>query len=105
MPYTPQAPAPASCLDRPITEAEIEVALQKLHNDRSGALLGYTSELLRYARLVPTDADPAPERLLLPCLRMLFNMAFSLGTVPQPWKSSLVTATFKRGDATDTANY
>ena len=104
-PHTPQPPAPASCLDQPITEAEIEVALQKLHNGRSGALLGYTSELLRYAKLVPTDADPAPEHLLLPCLQMLFNTAFSSGTVPQSWKTSLVTPIFKRGDATDTANY
>ena len=49
MPHTPQPPPPASSLDQPITQAEIEVALQKLHNGRSGALLGYTSELLRYA--------------------------------------------------------
>ena len=104
-PHTPQPPAPASCLDQLITEAEIEVALQKLHNGRSGALLGYTSELLRYAKLVPTDADPAPEHLLLPCLQMHFNTAFSSGTVPQSWKTSLVTPIFKRGDATDTANY
>ena len=65
-PHTPQPPAPASCLDQLITEAEIEVALQKLHNGRFGAL-GYTSKLLRYAKMVPTDADPAPEHLLLPC--------------------------------------
>ena len=105
MPHTPQPPPPASSLDQPITQAEIEVALQKLHNGRSGALLGYTSELLRYAQLVPTDADPAPQHLLLPCLHMLLNTAFSSGTVPQSWKTSLVTPVFKRGDATDTANY
>ena len=29
-------------------------------------LLGYTSELLRYAKLVPIDADPALEQILLP---------------------------------------
>ena len=56
-----------------------------MHNGRSGALLDYTSELLRYAKLVPTHADPVPEHLLLPCLYMLFNMAFSLNTVPQSW--------------------
>lgn len=103
--HTPQPPTLATCLNQPITAAEIEVALQRLHNGRSGPLLGYTSELLRYAKLVPTDADPAPEHLLLPCLQMLFNTAFSLGTVPQSWKTSLVTPIFKRGDATDTANY
>ena len=105
MPHTFQLPTPTSSLDQPITQAEIEVALQKLHNGRSGALLGYTSELLRYAQLVPTNADPAPQHLLLPCLNMLLNTAFSSGTVPQSWKTLLVTPVFKRGDATDTANY
>ncbi len=103
-PHTPQPPAPATSLDQPITEAEIEVALQKLHNGRSGALLGYTSEL-RYAQLAPTDEDPAPAHLLAPCLRVLLNTAFSTGKVPQSWKTSLVTPIFKKGDATDTANY
>ena len=105
LPHTPQPPAPATSLDQPLTHAEIEVALQKLHNGRSGALLGYTSELLRYAKLTATDEDPAPEHLLVPCLQLLFNTAFSTGSVPQSWKTSLVTPIFKKGDATDTANY
>ncbi|DBB05821.1 TPA: hypothetical protein ACH3X3_009834 [Trebouxia sp. C0006] len=105
LPHTPQPPAPATSLDQPLTQAEIEVALQKLHNGRSGALLGYTSELLRYAKLTATDEDPAPEHLLVPCLQLLFNTAFSTGSVPQSWKTSLVTPIFKKGDATDTANY
>jgi hypothetical protein len=32
LPHTPQPPAPAVSLDQPLTQAEIEVALQKLHN-------------------------------------------------------------------------
>ena len=36
---------------------------------------------------------------------MLFSTAFSLATVPQSWKTPLVTPVFKRGGATDTANY
>ena len=38
---------------------------------------------------------------------MLLNTAFSSGTVlmPQSCKASLVAPIFKRGDATDTANY
>ena len=36
---------------------------------------------------------------------MLLNTAFSSGTLPQSWKTSLVMPVFKRGDATDTANY
>jgi len=105
LPPTLQPPAPAASLDQPLAQAEIEVALQKLHNGRSGALLGYTSELLRYAKLTATDEDPAPEHLLVPCLQLLFNTAFSTGSVPQSWKASLVTPIFKKGVATDTANY
>ena len=104
-PHTAQPPTPAVSLNRPLSLAEIELALQQLHNGRSGALLGYSSELLRYARLSPSDDDPAPANLLLPCLHLLFNIAFSTGSVPQSWKTSLVTPVFKKGDATDTSNY
>lgn len=40
-PHTPHPPMPA----------EVEAALQRLQNGRSGAMLGYTSGLLRYAKL------------------------------------------------------
>jgi len=115
----PPPPAPAHSLNQPLTLAEIEVGLQRLHNGRSGALHGYTSELLRYAKLVATPDDPAPApahllapcllvspaHLLAPCLLVLFNAAFSTRQVPKSWKTSLVTLVFKHGDATDTANY
>ena len=104
-PHTAQPPVPASSLNRPLTLSEVEIALQNLHNGRSPAMLGYTSELLRYAKLSATPEDPAPAHLLAPCLLVLFNAAFSAGQVPQSWKSSLVTPIFKKGDATDTANY
>ena len=104
-PHTPQPPVPADSLNQPLTLAEVEAALQRLHNGRSGAMLGYTSELLRYAKLAATPEDPAPAHLLAPCLLVLFNAAFSTGQVPLSWKSSLVTPIFKKGDATDTANY
>ena len=45
--------------------------------------LGYTSELLRYAKLMATPDDPTPAFLLAPCLVVLFNVAFSTGQVPQ----------------------
>ena len=105
LPHTAQPPLPATCLNQPISHSEVALALQHLHNGRSGAMLGYTSELLRYAQLSATLDDPEPLHLLVPCLLVLFNAAFSTGQVPQSWKSSLVTPIFKKGDATDTANY
>ena len=96
---------PANSLNQPLTLAEVEAALQQLHNGRSGTMFGYTSELLRYAKLAATPEDPAPAHLLAPCLLVLFNAAFSTGQVPLSWKASLVTPIFKKGDATDTANY
>ena len=104
-PHTTQPPAPADSLNQPLTLAEVETALHSLHNGRSAAMLGYTSELLRYAQLPATPEVPAPPHLLAPCLLVLFNAAFSTGQVPLSWKSSLVTPIFKKGDATDTANY
>jgi len=82
-PHTPQPPAPAHSLNQPLTLDEVEVGLQHLHNGRSRALHGYTSELLRYAQLVATPDDPAPAQLLAPCLVVLFNAAFTTGQVPQ----------------------
>ncbi|DBA87971.1 TPA: hypothetical protein ACH3X1_004956 [Trebouxia sp. C0004] len=42
LPHTTQPPASAISFYQPLIQAEIEVALQKLHNGRSGAFLGYT---------------------------------------------------------------
>ena len=95
----------AASLNQPLSQADIESALQKLHNGRSGALLGYSSELLRYAKLCPSDDDPAPAHLLLPCLQLLFNTACSTGSVSQSWKTLLVTPICKGGDATNPANH
>ena len=104
-PYTAQPPIPADCLNQPLSLVEVETGLQHPHNGRSAAMLGYSSELLRYAKLSASLEDPAPPHLLAPCLQVLFNAAFSTGQVPQSWKTSLVTPNFKKGNATDTANY
>ena len=104
-PHTAQPPVPAHSLNQPLTLAEVQVGLQQLHHGRSGVLHGYTSGLLRYAKLVPSPEAPAPAHLLAPCLVVLFNAAFSTGQVPQSWKTSSVTPISKTGDATDTVNY
>ncbi|KAL3144031.1 hypothetical protein ABBQ32_003835 [Trebouxia sp. C0010 RCD-2024] len=43
--HSGQPPAPANSLNQPLTLAEVELALQRLHNGRSAAILGYTLEL------------------------------------------------------------
>ena len=96
---------PADSLGNSLTLTEVEAALERLHNGRSAATLGYTSEPNCYAKLSATPEDPAPPHLLIPCLHVLFSAAFYTGTVLQAWKSSLVTPIFKQEDATDTANY
>ena len=106
MPLSSHAGQPlavADSVNQPLTLAEVEVGLQKLRNGRSAAMLGYTSELLRNAKLSATPESPAP-----PHLPASADAAFSTGQVPQPWKSSLVNPICKKGDttaATDTANY
>jgi hypothetical protein len=104
-PPTSQPPAPAHSLNQPFILAEVEVGLQQLHNGRSGPLHSYTSELLRYAKLMATLDDPVPAHLLAPCLVVLFNAAFSMGQVSQSCKTSLAAPVFKHGGATYTANY
>ena len=92
--HTVQPPASASSLNQAITE--VELALRSF----TMALLEYTSERLRCAKLAATGS----EHLLFPRLQLLLYTAFSTGAVPQSWITSLVTPIFKE-DATDTANY
>ena len=103
-PHQPQPP-PAHPLNHPFTTEEVRRGLRHLHNGRSGALQGYTSEVLRYSQATPTADNPAPPHLLIPCLQKLFNLAFSTGQVPTEWQTSLVTPIFKRGNTDDTSNY
>ncbi len=104
-PHTAQPPVPAHTLNQHISVAEIETAVQALHSGRSGVLLGHTSEFLCHAKLAPIAEDPALQILLVPYLHPLFNAAFTSGHFPQSWRTSLVTPIFKRGDATQAANY
>ena len=106
-PFTTPPTAAAAPLNEPITETEVSAALQRLHNGRSGALLGYTSEFLRYAVQSP---DPADEQamhthVLLSHLTAVLNTAFNTGKIPNTWQTSLITPIFKRGDRADPTAY
>ena len=92
-------------LNLPFTMEEVEAGLRRLNNGRSGALLGYTSELLRYGKHPRLKEVPVLEHLLAPCITAFFNTAFSTGTTPDAWRTSLVTPIHRRGDATEPSNY
>ena len=82
-PHTAQPPISAYCLNQPLSLAEVEAGLQRLHDDRLAAMVGYSSQLLHYAKLSETPEDPAPPCLLAPCLQVLFDAAPSTGQVCQ----------------------
>ena len=103
-PFT-TSPAEATELNLPFDHYEVELALKQLHNGRSAALLGHTSEFLRYAKLPADEDNPEPPHVLAPALTAAFNTAFSTGTLPDSWQTSLVTPVFKRGDKTDATAY
>lgn len=84
---------------------EIEAGLRRLNNGKAGALLGYTSELLRYGKHPVSENTRMPAHLLAPTLAAVLNTAFTTGCIPEAWRTSLVTPIHKRGDTTDTANY
>ncbi len=103
-PHQPQ-PTPANTLNTPITAEEISLGLQRLHNGRAGALQGYSSEFLRYAKPLPTPESPAAPNLIIPCIQAMFNEAYGSGKVPIQWQTALITPIFKHGDALDPASY
>ncbi len=93
-PHQPQPP-PANTLNTPITAEEISLGLQRLHNGRAGALQGYSSEFLRYAKPLPTPESPAPPNLIIPCIQAMFNEAYGSGIKIQQYlgiKFAVVTA-------------
>ncbi len=105
-PSSAKAPAQATLqFNVPITPQEVKQALVKLHNHRAGALLGYSSEFLRYAVPMPEADNPKPDHVLLPCLTAIFNAAFTTGAMPESWQTSLVTPIYKRGSATSPNSY
>jgi exonuclease III len=103
----PPATAAAAPLDDPIIETEVSAALQRLHNGRSGALLGYSSEFLRYAVQSPDPADKesTPTHVLQTHVTAVLNTAFSTGKIPDTWQTSLITPIFKRGNRADPTAY
>lgn len=80
-PHTPQLSSCASSPQQLLSEAETKLAFRGC---RAGAVLSCTkSEVITVAALCQASAYSCRATLLLPCLQMLFNTAFSSGTVLQ----------------------
>ena len=103
--YPQQSPQAAGILNGDVTQEEIQVALQNLHNGRAKGSCGLPSELLRYAKLPSAKGKPDPPHILVPTLTALINHLFRQGAVPESINASLITPVYKKGDPFDTSNY
>ena len=103
--YPQRSTHAAETLNGAVTEEEVQVALQHLHNGRAKGPCGLPSELLRYAKLPSTKDRPNPPHILVPTLTVLINSLFRQGAVPESINVSLVTPVYKKGDPFDTSNY
>jgi len=103
MVHLDQLRSQAVILNDPISITEVQDSLRKLNNNRAPGLDGYPAEFLRYA--VMTKPDGKREHVLLPALTAMLNAAFMQGYIPDSWNVNLITPIYKRGDASDPANY
>jgi len=103
MVHLDQLRSEAMILNDPISITEVQDSLRKLNNNRAPGLDGYPAEFLRYA--VMTKPDGKREHVLLPALTAILNAVFMQGYIPDSWNVNLITPIYKRGDASDPANY
>ena len=94
--YPQRSPHAAATLNGNVTQEEVQVALQNLHNGRAKGACGLPSELLRYAKLPSTKDRPNPPHLLVPTLTVLINSLFRQGAVPESINASLITPGTRR---------
>ena len=80
----PQCPsAAAATLNAPLTNAEVEDGLARLHNGHAKGFQGFSSEFLRYAKHEPKYGEAPPQHVLLPAITATLNAAFQSGQVPK----------------------
>ena len=81
-------------LDFKISRSEIKYCIDELKNGKSPGKDGILNEMIKSCR-----------DTLLPVLAKLFNMIFTSGCFPSPWKTSLLTLIHKGGSALDPNKY
>ena len=102
----PQCPSgAAAALNTPITNAEVEDGLARLHNGRAKGFQGFSSEFLRYAKHASKHGEAPPQHVLLPAIAATLNAAFQNGHVPKEYNGGLVTPVFKEGASLHAGNY
>lgn len=81
-------------LNSELTEAEVRRAIEGMKKKKAGDLEGFTAELLQ-----------AGVRELTRPITRLFNKMWSRGEFPAEWNEGVLVPVFKKGDASDCANY
>ena len=77
-----------------ITNIQVIDILKKISRHKAAGIDKLSARLLRIAAPVIASS-----------VSRLINYSFSIGSVPQRWKTSKVTPLFKSGDASDPSNY
>ena len=81
-------------MENPISSQEISSVLRKLSVGKATGLDNISYEMLKIAgdtcQLFMTS---------------LFNLIYTTGTFPQPWKKAYITTLYKQGAKNDPANY
>lgn len=92
-----------SSLNADFSEAEVEVALSKLHRGRAAGPDGLKAEILKSA--YTEDEHHNKTYILVPYLTCLFNHVFKSGQYPSQWSKATISPVYKKGDASDLDNY
>ena len=81
-------------MDTIIKDIEIQNSIAKLKNNKSSGLDSIRNEMIK-----------SGAKLLLPCLKKLFNLIFSSGHYPSAWAKGYISPIFKTGDSSNPDNY
>ena len=92
-------------LNAAISSCEVENHLKRLHNGKAVSISGLPSELLRYAVMPSSPAEPHPQHILLPHLLQLLNCFFYTGNLPSQLCTAVITPVYKKGCKEDCSNY
>ena len=92
-------------LNAAISICEVENHLKRLHNGKAVSISGLPSELLRYAVMPSSPAEPHPQHILLPHLLQLLNCFFYTGNLPSQLCTAVITPVYKKGCKEDCSNY